>query len=282
MPELPEVETVARSLRRQLPAPAFMIRAELRHASLLKFGEQHWRELDGCELGEIGRAGKYLWIACRKDGQEWKLLLHLGMSGRLTVEAPEREIEPHTHAIFHLAGGRQLRFRDPRRFGRIGVARMEEANGSAGLTAVQEKQLGIPSGREPLEIGEAEFVKLFRGRKGPLKNLLLNQRLLRGLGNIYADESLHRAGISPRARGVGAARLKRLRKAVRQVLEEAIRAGGSSIADYMDSERQRGWFQTRHRVYGRTGQPCRKCGTMIRRSVLGGRSAHHCPRCQRH
>ncbi len=284
MPELPEVETVVRSLRRSLPhagRPAGVVRAELRHDGMLKFGREHWPELAGCELAEIGRAGKYLWLTCRRGPRAWRLMLHLGMSGQLTLEPAEAPPAPHTHAVFHLQDGRQLRFRDPRRFGRIGVAALGDAAAAGGPAREEERRLGIPPGREPLEVSEREFIAMFRGRSAPVKNALMNQRLLRGLGNIYADESLFRAGISPRARRLGAARLRRLRLAVRQVLREAIRAGGSSIADYVDSSGRRGWFQLRHRVYGRAGQPCPRCGAPIRRLVLAGRSAHFCPHCQK-
>ncbi len=305
MPELPEVETVVRSLRRHLPRGgrrARLERAELRFPGMLKFGKQYWPRLDGCEITDVGRAGKYIWIACRSPAGPrgapatvWRLLLHLGMSGQLTIEPAAAALAAHTHAIFHLAGARQLRFRDPRRFGRIGVVpaaadsggaanrhagAMDAGSIPAALSPEEERQLGIPPGGEPLEIGEAEFVKLFRGRQAPIKNALMNQRLLRGLGNIYADESLFRAGIAPRAHDLSAPRLRRLRLAIRQVLEEAIRAGGSSISDYVDSGGKRGWFQFQHRVYGREGQPCPQCGAPIRRITLAGRSAHFCPHCQ--
>ncbi|HZT73714.1 MAG TPA: bifunctional DNA-formamidopyrimidine glycosylase/DNA-(apurinic or apyrimidinic site) lyase [Terriglobales bacterium] len=200
------------------------------------------------------------------------LLLHLGMSGKLLLVPAAAPLAPHTHFVLRLAGGRELRFSDPRRFGRVALGR-------PGGAADPRRQI-VP-GREPLDIGAAEFARLFHGRAAAIKSLLLNQALLRGLGNIYADESLFRAGIAPRARHLSRARLERLRRAIRGVLQEAIAAGGSSIADYVASDGARGWFQTRHRVYGRAGRPCPRCGAPIRRIVLAGRGTHFCPRCQR-
>ena len=173
----------------------------------------------------------------------------------------------HTHAILQLASGRELRFVDPRRFGRLALA-AEPFTGP---------------GTEPLTVGAEEFAALFRGRKLAIKPALLNQKLLHGVGNIYADESLFRARIRPtrRAGRLSRAELEQLRKALRAVLQAAIRAGGSSISDYVDADGAPGFFQIQHRVYGREGQPCRVCGTPIRRIVLGGRSTHFCPRCQK-
>jgi formamidopyrimidine-DNA glycosylase len=140
-----------------------------------------------------------------------------------------------------------------------------------------------PGGVEPLEVGEEQFLSLFRGRKTPIKSALLNQKLLRGVGNIYADESLFRAGIRPRRRAALLPRddLRRLYGAVQEVLREAIALGGSSISDYVDADGEEGFFQLRHRVYGREGEPCLTCRTAIKRIVLTGRSSHYCPKCQK-
>lgn len=276
MPELPEVETVARGVRAQalgrrlteflLLRPDFYRtpgRAALADPSALL----------GAVVRRVERAGKYL-VLTLENGGRWQLLLHLGMSGRLQWAAPGQAREPHTHAILSF-DGHELHFRDPRRFGRIAAAPAPEGGGGFAPA------LAIAAGWEPLEAGAEEFVALFRGRDAPIKNALLNQKLLRGVGNIYADEALFRAGIHPCARRLSRARLLRLRQAVRAVLREAVRAGGSSISDYRDSDGQPGWFHLRHRVYGRTGEPCLHCGTPIRQRVLGGRSAHFCPRCQK-
>ncbi len=192
------------------------------------------------------------------------------MTGRLLVSAPEVALPAHTHAVLSLSGGNELRFVDARRFGRLSVR------------AGHEKPYHGP-GLEPLTVGEDEFVALFRGRKTPIKAALLNQSLLHGVGNIYADESLFRAGIRPRRQAGRLTRreLLRLREGLRTVLRHAIELGGSSVSDYVDADGVRGFFQLEHRVYLRTGEPCRVCGTPIRKVTVGGRSTHYCGVCQR-
>jgi formamidopyrimidine-DNA glycosylase len=194
-------------------------------------------------------------------------VVHLGMTGRLVVCEPGAEIAKHTHLIATLASGRELRFIDPRMFGKLSVHAAEFD----------------PGGVEPLEVNEEDFVALFRGRKTPIKSALLNQKLVRGVGNIYADESLFRAGIRPRrpASTITRAQLGKLYHAVREVLREAIALGGSSISDYVDADGEEGFFQFRHRVYGREGEACLVCKTPVRRIVLTGRSSHYCPKCQK-
>jgi formamidopyrimidine-DNA glycosylase len=159
-----------------------------------------------------------------------------------------------------------LRFVDPRRFGRLSVATEFDATGI-----------------EPLEIDLDRFVTLFRGRKTPIKSALLNQKLLRGVGNIYADESLFRAGIRPKRRASTIKRdqLKKLHQSLKDVLNEAITLGGSSVSDYVNAEGEAGFFQLQHRVYGREAEPCIVCETPIKRIVIGGRSSHYCPKCQK-
>jgi formamidopyrimidine-DNA glycosylase len=199
-----------------------------------------------------------------RDAAQW--IVHLGMTGRLLVCQPGVEVAKHTHAIVRLASGRELRFVDPRRFGRLSVTHGFAAAGS-----------------EPLEVKLERFVDLFHGRTSPIKSALLNQRLLSGVGNIYADESLFRAGVRPRRRAASLTReeLRRLYLAVQEVLKEAIAAGGSSVSDYVDADGEEGLFQFQHRVYGREGEPCLVCKTAIKRIVLSGRSSHYCPKCQR-
>ena len=193
-------------------------------------------------------------------------IVHLGMTGRLQVCEPQSEILKHTHAIVKLASGRELRFVDPRRFGRLSV--------SLDFDAV---------GIEPLEVDLDSFIRLFRGRKTPIKSALLNQKLLRGVGNIYADESLFRAGIRPRRRAstIPREKLAGLLDSIKEVLREAIALGGSSISDYVDADGEAGFFQLQHRVYGREGEPCLVCKTPIKRIVIAGRSSHYCPTCQK-
>jgi formamidopyrimidine-DNA glycosylase len=188
------------------------------------------------------------------------------MTGRIVISEPQAEVAKHTHAIVRLASGRELRFVDPRRFGRLSVAHGFEAEGS-----------------EPLEVELERFVSLFRARKTPIKSALLNQKLLRGVGNIYADESLFRAGVRPRRRAASLTReeLRRLYLAIQEVLKEAIALGGSSVSDYVDADGDEGSFQLQHRVYGREGEPCLVCKTPIKRVVIAGRSSHYCPKCQK-
>jgi formamidopyrimidine-DNA glycosylase len=208
----------------------------------------------GGELGEIAA--------------QW--IVHLGMTGRLLVTTPDAPVAKHTHARITLASGRELRFVDPRRFGRLEFRDLRKEKGFAG------------PGAEPLEIEAEEFAALFRGRKLAIKAALLNQTLMAGVGNIYADESLFRAGIRPSRRAGRLTRqeLDRLRIALKEVLKAAIRLGGSSVSDYVDAEGVRGFFQLEHCVYQRTGEPCKTCGNPIKRIVIGGRSTHYCATCQ--
>ena len=199
-------------------------------------------------------------------------IVHLGMTGRLLFATPDAPVAPHTHARLDLASGNELRFVDPRRFGRLEFRNLR-SSGDAAFEA---------PGAEPLTIGTRAFAELFLERRMPIKAALLNQSLLAGVGNIYADESLFQAGIRPRRRTnrLTAAELERLRLALRQILTHAIRLGGSSIADYVDADGERGFFQLEHCVYQRTGEPCRRCQTPIRRIELAGRGTHFCPNCQ--
>ena len=207
-------------------------------------------------------------VGARPTTTKAQWIVHLGMTGSLRVCEPETEVAKHTHAILRLSSGRELRFVDPRRFGRLSVAQAGDFD-AAGI--------------EPLEADLDRFLTLFRGRKTPIKSALLNQKLLRGVGNIYADESLFRAGLRPRRRASTITRdqLAKLLLAVKEVLKEAIALGGSSISDYVDADGEEGFFQLQHRVYGREGKPCLVCKTLIKRVVIAGRSSHYCPRCQK-
>jgi len=212
-----------------------------------------------CELGDTGN-----------DELTAQWIVHLGMTGRLLVTTPEGPIATHTHARLSLESGREIRFVDARRFGRLEFRELKRAEGFSA------------AGQEPMTIAEEEFAMLFRGRKLAIKAALLNQELLSGVGNIYADESLFQAGIRPRRRSGRLTRgqLERLRLALRAVLSEAIRLGGSSVSDYVDADGARGFFQLEHCVYLRTGLPCRQCGTPIKRILVAGRGTHYCPNCQ--
>ncbi len=280
MPELPEVETIARGLDRRVAGDSIeSVWIGSKRQPLKSPASLIASTLEGERIVRVHRAGKHIVFdleeaagaARGKKGKratasaQW--VVHLGMTGRLVVSEPAAEIAKHTHLIAKLASGRELRFIDPRMFGKLSV----HAGGFD------------PGGVEPLEVSEERFIALFRGRKTPIKSALLNQKLLRGVGNIYADESLFRAGIRPRRRAaaITRAQLSKLHAAVQEVLREAIALGGSSISDYVDADGEEGFFQLQHRVYGREGEPCLVCGTAIRRVVLGGRSSHYCAKCQK-
>jgi len=198
-----------------------------------------------------------------------EFLIHLGMTGRLLVSAPEIPRAPHTHAVLTLDDAREIRFVDPRRFGRLSLH--------------SEPTHYTGPGSEPLTITLEDFIALFHSRRTPIKAALLNQSLLHGIGNIYADESLFRASIRPtrQAARLTRAELALLRKSLVEVLRHAIKLGGSSVSDYVDADGARGFFQLQHKVYQRTGQPCLTCNKLIRRITLAGRSTHFCPHCQK-
>jgi formamidopyrimidine-DNA glycosylase len=189
----------------------------------------------------------------------------------LLVTTPDAPLAPHTHARLTLASDRELRFVDPRRFGRLEFRSLSRAEAFRA------------AGADPLLATAEEFYAIFHSRHTPIKSALLNQRLLSGVGNIYADESLFRAGIRPRrlTGRLSKAELEALRLALREVLAHAIRLGGSSVSDYVDADGERGFFQLEHCVYQRTGLPCLRCQTPIRRLLLAGRGTHYCPQCQR-
>jgi len=287
MPELPEVETVARGVDKHVRGDRIV------HAWFSNLPQpfktppsQQAKGLAGRAILAVHRTGKHIVFELGALGKEsgrsatstkkgaepaGQWIVHLGMTGRLLVSVPDSPVAPHTHARLELASGRELRFVDPRRFGRL---EFRELGGGEAFTA---------PGAEPLTIGAGEFAALFRRRHLPIKAALLNQGILSGVGNIYADESLFQAGIRPRRRTdrLTIAELDRLHTALRQVLNQAIRLGGSSVSDYVDADGARGFFQLEHCVYQRTGEPCRRCGTPVRRIELAGRGTHYCPKCQR-
>jgi formamidopyrimidine-DNA glycosylase len=274
MPELPEVETIARGLARRITGDTVdAVWLGRKKEPLKSSASELAATLEHSLISAVRRMGKHIVFDLEKSNSshvhhkaQW--IVHLGMTGRLHVCPPETELAKHTHAILKLSSGRELRFIDPRRFGRLSVAKA--ADFDAG-------------GVEPLEVDFDHFAALFRGRKTPIKSALLNQKLLRGVGNIYADESLFRAGIRPRRRAATLThdQLSKLLAAVKAVLREAIALGGSSISDYVDADGEEGFFQLQHRVYGREGEPCLVCKTTIKRVVIAGRSSHYCPHCQK-
>ncbi|HKV04651.1 MAG TPA: bifunctional DNA-formamidopyrimidine glycosylase/DNA-(apurinic or apyrimidinic site) lyase [Candidatus Acidoferrales bacterium] len=273
MPELPEVETVARGLRAALPGRR-ILSVRLGKTDFIEDPAAIERDLPGSRIGGVRRYGKFLVLEMESSNggaREFSLLIHLGMTGQIVTCPAQAPVVPHTHAFFTLDDGRELRYTDIRRFGSIRIL-PDEAHG---------KVLG-GLGLDPLEATEAEFLAQLRPRRARIKTLLLDQHVLRGMGNIYTDESLWRARIHPMRLGASLsdAEHRRLHRAVRDVLNEAIRMRGSSVSDYVDSEGRRGTFQRRHRVYQRKGKKCFRCGALIRRTIVAGRSSYFCPRCQ--
>jgi formamidopyrimidine-DNA glycosylase len=291
MPELPEVETIARGLAVRVTGDVIeSVWLGSKPEPLKSAASEIVATLESKRIAGVRRVGKHIVFDLQNGGRATSLvrkkssrqsskkeqpttpavtaqwIVHLGMTGRMLVCKSDDALEKHTHAVARLASGRELRFVDPRRFGRLSVTQ--------GFAA---------AGYEPLEVEFDRFVELFRGRKTPIKSALLNQKLLTGVGNIYADESLFRAGIRPRRRAASLTRkeLLRLYVAMQEVLKEAISAGGSSISNYVDADGDEGFFQLQHRVYGRENEPCLVCKTPIKRIVIGGRSSHYCPKCQR-
>ncbi len=275
MPELPEVETVANGVHARIAGEQVISAWFSGKPEPFKTEPARMADvLTGRTLQRVRRVGKHIVadIAGADGTVEAEWIVHLGMTGRLLVSGAHVPVPAHTHARLGLSSGRELRFVDARRFGRLDLRVFREA--------------GTPftgPGVEPLTVTLEQFVSLFRGRGLPIKAALLNQSLLHGVGNIYADESLFRAGIRPtlRAHKVSRRRLERLHTELRAVLQAAIALGGSSVSDYVDADGVRGFFQLEHRVYGRAGLPCPVCGTPIRRSVVGGRGTHSCSVCQK-
>ncbi len=281
MPELPEVETVVRGLQVLLPGRRI---AEVRLGKTDFIDDVAKLEeiLPGSRISSVRRHGKFIVLLLERAAAapapsqsapgRFHFIVHLGMTGRLTVFPPLRPSPPHTHVSISLDNDTELRFTDPRRFGRMLV-----------LPEQQSASVLGPLGTDPLEISAQEFRARLATKRARIKAVLLDQRVFRGMGNIYTDESLWRARIHP-ARLASALKHEeaaRLYRAMQQVLRAAIRLGGSSISDYVNAEGQPGEFQIRHRVYQREGKKCSRCGALIRRITVAGRSSYFCPRCQR-
>ena len=275
MPELPEVETVRRGLALKMSGRR-IVQAELRRPDLRRpFPSALASRLDGAQIGALRRRGKYVLIELDTDGV---LLLHLGMSGRVTAGSAALPDTPHDHVVLRLDDGTVIRFNDPRRFGLLDyIKRGEEA----------QHPLLAGLGPEPLEPGfdGAYLAGALAGKMTPIKSALLDQRIVAGLGNIYVCEALFRSEISPRrlATSIGRVRAQRLVAGIRTVLTEAIEAGGSSLRDYVQADGELGYFQHRWAVYGHEGDPCPgcNCGGAVRRIVQSGRSTFFCAKRQR-
>jgi formamidopyrimidine-DNA glycosylase len=270
MPELPEVETIARGLQRLLVGRIVCAVSVTWPRTIGCPDSQRFiAGLVGRRVWSVGRRGKYL-VLVLDTGY---LLVHLKMSGRLRVIPAAQPLGPHTRVALDLDDGQQLRFDDARKFGRIYLVEdLSEVTGALGP--------------EPLDdsLTLEAFARLLQKRSGRLKPLLLNQKFLAGVGNIYADEALFRAGLNPLTPATSLApdEQARLYEAIRHVLREAVAHGGTTLDDhgYVDAEGQVGRFQLQVAVYQQQGKPCRRCGTPIERIVIGQRSAHYCPTCQ--
>jgi len=270
VPELPEVETVVRSLAGEL-AGRRVVRVLLRERRLRGgVARDFSKRLEGRRITRLARRGKYL-LAWLDDGAV--LLVHLGMTGQLTIAPPSRADRVHDHVVISLDDGRLLTFNDARRFGRVAVV-----GGDA---------LGVETGEGVDPLADAftpdALFGLTRRRRTSVKSLLMDQRRVAGLGNIYVNEALFHAAIRPgrRAGRLGRDDCERLVASIRLVLAEAIQRGGSSISDYRDGLGRAGEFQLSHHVYDRARQPCRRCATPIRKQLHAGRSSFYCPSCQR-
>jgi len=276
VPELPEVETIANGVHARAHGQKVLSVWFSRYPQpFLARPARMVKVFTGLLIQQVRRIGKHIVVdlgadkSSRQPTVQW--IVHLGMTGRLLYCEASAPVATHTHARLELDSGFELRFVDARRFGRLDLIDLARQPAFTG------------PGTEPLTIGAAEFAALFHHRKTPIKSALLNQSLLHGVGNIYADESLFHAGIRPlrHAGTLSRAELERLRLSLQKVLRAAIALGGSSVSDYVDADGVRGFFQLEHCVYLRTGEPCRICGTPIQRTIVAGRGTHFCKKCQR-
>jgi len=279
MPELPEVETVARGLQMTV-AGRRIVSVILGKTDFIDDPAALEEQLPGRSIDRVERFGKFMLLRlsqadsaqksnrAQRDGS---LLVHLGMTGHLSPHPADTPFPKHTHVRLLLDDGRELRYTDARRFGRMAYLASEN------LPAELQR-----FGADPLEIAKQQFAELLESHKSRIKALLLDQSALRGVGNIYADESLWRAKIHPKriAASLSPKESSHLCTALQKVLREAIALRGSSIIDFLDAEGEPGEYQQRHRAYGREGKHCFRCRTPIRRVMVAGRSSFFCPKCQ--
>ena len=282
MPELPEVEVVRQGLAREVAGRDVAAVAVTGARTVRRQPREELMDrLGGARLGEAGRIGKFLLVPL-DDGAE-TLVIHLRMSGQLLLTTPEWPVARHTHAILSLSDGRELRFVDPRTFGELFVG--PSPPGGSGASAGRPLALAH-LGPDPLSAAwsAAALGRGLAGRNARLKLLLMDQRFVAGIGNIYSDEALFEAGLrfDRPAGSLSVDEIGRLHRAVRTTLREAVRHRGSSLRDaqYVDLFGEPGGYQNRHRVYGREGQACPRCGGPVRRVRLGGRSTFFCETCQ--
>lgn len=271
MPELPEVQTVVDTLSSRVIGAKIRAVALHRADIVAPLGSDLVSHLTDRTIPEISRRGKRIVFALDDEN---RFYIHLGMTGRLTIEPPESPLLKHTHLVLVLtpavgSGPIELRFRDARRFGGIFWLGRQDPAGTMGP--------------EPLTITVDVLAAKLKATKRHIKTALLDQKLVAGLGNIYVDEALHAAGIHPRLRADRLTReqVSKLTPAIKTVLKRALRHRGSTLRDFVDGDGNAGKFQKLHRVYDRSGKPCASCAASIRRIVLGGRSTHFCPTCQK-
>src|SRR6202171_5719732 len=281
MPELPEVETVARGLRRAILGRR-IVSVTLGKTDFIDDPVALEEHLPGRQIAAVERFGKFMLLRLSAspaagsippngEAAPAALLVHLGMTGQIAPSAAAQPREKHTHVCLLLDDGRELRYTDARRFGRIAYLTKE---------LIDEELSGF--GADPLEVSKEEFANRICGRRARIKALLLDQSVLRGVGNIYADESLWKAKIHPARLGAKLSRNQAeiLRRVLQDILQKAIVLRGSSISDFLDAEGEPGEYQRHHRAYGREGKNCHRCKTLIRRAIVAGRSSYFCPRCQ--
>lgn len=281
MPELPEVETVARGLRQAILGRR-ILSVTLGKTDFIDDPAALEQHLPGRRIEAVERYGKFMLLRLSAANGETRgftngdaapasLLVHLGMTGQIAPTPAGQPLEKHTHVCLVLDDGRELRYTDARRFGRI--AYLTKA-------LLAEELTGF--GADPLEVSKEEFADRICGRRSRIKALLLDQSVLRGVGNIYADESLWRARLHPARLGAKLSRnqAETLRRVLQDILQKAIVLRGSSISDFFDAEGEPGEYQRHHRAYGREGKNCYRCKTPIRRAIVAGRSSYFCPRCQ--
>ena len=279
MPELPEVETVARGLQ-TLIAGRRIVTVSLGKTDFMDNPEAIEKELPGRSILAVERYGKFLLLrlsaasvsehAQTSGGSA--LLVHLGMTGILLPQPVAEPARKHTHVAMLLDDGRELRYIDPRRFGRMAFLAGE-------ILKNELERFGV----DPLAVSRDEFTERIQARHARIKALLLDQSVIRGVGNIYADESLWKAKVHPAAVGtkLTSDQLGRLHRALQDILKKAIALRGSSISDFLDADGMPGDYQRHHRVYGKEGKRCPRCRTQIRRAIVAGRSSYYCPNCQK-
>ena len=274
MPELPEVETLRRSLLPTLVGCRIdgvrvydrRLRYPVRTRTLKRL-------VAGRHVQDVERRAKYLLLSLEDGG---RILIHLGMSGRLSLAPAGEPREPHVHVVFELNDQRELRFRDPRRFGLVDVVTANEIKQDRRLTTLGVEPLSDDFNADRLHTST-------RGLRKPIKNFLMDAKKVVGVGNIYASEALFLAGVHPK-RAAGRLSLERWRRvvsSVKRVLHDAIERGGTTINDFQNGHGDPGFFQLSLRVYDRDGEPCKRCSGIVRRKVLAGRSTFYCPTCQR-